>query len=159
MKPRLLIVDDDEDIRVQMKWALANDYEVAFAEDRASALGTFREHPASTVLLDLGLPPHPGSPVEGLAILAELLARDQSTKVIIITGQSEKENAVRAIGDGAYREFQDRMGRLGAKDLQVALDIAREMGVELPGAAAARPLMAGVFNEGYGNGKGGSDAG
>jgi len=102
VKARLLIVDDDEDIRVQMKWALAKDYEVTFAEDRASALAAFREHQPPVVLLDLGLPPHPGSPTEGLAILAELLALDQSAKVIIITGQSEKENAVRAIGDGAY---------------------------------------------------------
>ena len=51
------------------------------------------------------------------------------------------------------------MGRLGAKDLQVALDIAREAGIELPGAAAARPLMAGVFNADSGTGQGGSDAG
>ena len=102
MKPRLLIVDDDEDIRVQMKWALAKDYEVTFAEDRVSALAAFREHQPPVVLLDLGLPPHPGSPTEGLAILAELLGVDQSAKIIIITGQSEKENAVRAIGDGAY---------------------------------------------------------
>ena len=102
MKPRLLIVDDDEDIRVQMKWALANDYEVTFAEDRAGALARFRENQPPVVLLDLGLPPHPGSPDEGLACLAELLALDRSAKIIIITGQSEKENAVRAIGDGAY---------------------------------------------------------
>jgi two-component system NtrC family response regulator len=102
VKPRLLIVDDDEDIRVQMKWALAKDYDVTFAEDRASALAAFREHQPPIVLLDLGLPPHPGTPDEGLASLAELLALDPSAKIIIITGQSEKENAVRAIGDGAY---------------------------------------------------------
>jgi 3-hydroxyisobutyrate dehydrogenase-like beta-hydroxyacid dehydrogenase len=64
-----------------------------------------------------------------------------------------------SLGERGYREFQDRMGLLGGKDLQVALDIAREMGVELPGAAAARPLMVGVFNGDYGNGKGGGYAG
>ena len=64
-----------------------------------------------------------------------------------------------SLGEPAYREFQDRMGRLGAKDLQVALDIAREAGIELPGAGAARPLMAGVFNSGSGTHQGGSDAG
>jgi len=102
VKSRLLIVDDDEDIRVQMKWALGNDCDIRVAEDRASALAAFREHQPPVVLLDLGLPPHPGSPEEGLAILGELLAQDRAAKVIIITGQSEKENAVRAIGDGAY---------------------------------------------------------
>lgn len=102
MKPQLLIIDDDEDIRVQMKWALAGDYDVSVAEDRASALAAFREQHPPVVLLDLGLPPHPGSLEEGLATLAELLAHDPSAKIIIITGQSEKENAVRAIGEGAY---------------------------------------------------------
>jgi two-component system, NtrC family, response regulator len=102
VKPRLLIVDDDEDIRVQMKWALSGDYETSVAEDRASALAAFRQHHPAVVLLDLGLPPHPGAPDEGLATLAELLLQDRLTRIIIITGQSEKENAVRAIGEGAY---------------------------------------------------------
>jgi len=102
MKPKLLIVDDDEEIRTQMKWALTNDYEVSLAEDRPSALEAFRSVNPPVVLLDLGLPPHPGSPDEGLAILAELLALDQLAKVVIISGQGEKENAMRAIGTGAY---------------------------------------------------------
>jgi len=102
MKSKLLIVDDDEEIRTQMKWALVGDYEVFQAENRSTALEVFRaEHP-SVVLLDLGLPPHPGSPEEGLAILSELLAMDRLTKVIIVSGQGEKENALRAIGAGAY---------------------------------------------------------
>ncbi len=79
MKPKLLIVDDDEDIRTQMKWALAKDYEVHLGEDRPSAMAVFAaEHPA-VVLLDLGLPPHPNAPDEGLAALSELLAADRST--------------------------------------------------------------------------------
>ncbi len=102
MKASLLIVDDDEDIRSQMKWALAEDYEVVLAEDRASALERFREHRPAVVLLDLGLPPHPADPEEGFAVLSQLLALDSLAKVIIITGQVEKENALRAIGEGAY---------------------------------------------------------
>ncbi len=85
-----------------MKWALANDYEVTLAEDRASALESFRTNPPGVVLLDLGLPPHPGSPEEGLAVLSEVLAQQRLVKVVIITGQGEKENALRAIGAGAY---------------------------------------------------------
>jgi len=87
VKSRLLIVDDDEDIRVQMKWALGKDYDIRVAEDRATALAAFRENQPPVVLLDLGLPPHPGSPEEGLGILSELLAQDPSAKIIIITGQ------------------------------------------------------------------------
>jgi two-component system NtrC family response regulator len=102
MKPKLLIVDDDEEIRTQMKWALVNDYEVFLAEDRPAALEVFRTVRPSVVLLDLGLPPFPGSPDEGLAALAELIAVDRLVKVVIISGQGEKENAMRAIGTGAY---------------------------------------------------------
>jgi 3-hydroxyisobutyrate dehydrogenase len=51
-----------------------------------------------------------------------------------------------SLGERGYREFEHRMGRLGAKDLQVALDVARDAGIELPGAAAARTLMEAVFN-------------
>jgi two-component system NtrC family response regulator len=102
MKPKLLIVDDDEEIRTQMKWALTNDYEISLAEDRPSALETFRSARPAAVLLDLGLPPHPSSPDEGLATLSDLLALDHLAKVVIITGQGEKENALRAIGAGAY---------------------------------------------------------
>jgi two-component system NtrC family response regulator len=102
MNPKLLIVDDDEEIRTQMKWALMQEYEVFVAEDRPSALETFREHRPPVALLDLGLPPHPGTPEEGLAALSELLAQDQFAKIIIVSGQGEKTNALQAIGAGAY---------------------------------------------------------
>ena len=102
MNPKLLIVDDDEEIRTQMKWALAKDYEILQAEDRPTAIEAFRSAQPAVVLLDLGLPPHPGNPEEGLAALSDLLALDRSAKIIIITGQGEKEIALRAVGAGAY---------------------------------------------------------
>jgi two-component system NtrC family response regulator len=102
MKPRLLIVDDDEEIRTQMKWGLTQDYEIFLAEDRPTALELLSEHRPHVVLLDLGLPPRPAEPVEGLAALSEILSRDNLAKVIIISGQGERENALQAIGAGAY---------------------------------------------------------
>jgi two-component system NtrC family response regulator len=102
MNPKLLIVDDDDEIRTQMKWALAMDYEIFLTEDRPGAIENFRSNRPSVVLLDLGLPPHPGNPEEGLATLSELLALDRLAKIVIITGQGEKEIALRAIGSGAY---------------------------------------------------------
>lgn len=102
MKPTLMIVDDDEDIRSQMRWALTADYDVVLAENREGALQQFGARAPAVVLLDLGLPPDPAQPTEGFAILQALLSRDRRVKVIIISGQSEKENAIRAIGDGAY---------------------------------------------------------
>jgi two-component system NtrC family response regulator len=102
MKPRLLIVDDDEEIRTQMKWGLAQEYDVFLAEDRPTALELLAEHRPQVVLLDLGLPPRPAEPVEGLAALSEILSQDSLVKVIIISGQGEKANALQAIGAGAY---------------------------------------------------------
>jgi two-component system NtrC family response regulator len=102
MKPKVLIVDDDEDIRTQMKWAVATDHEVVVAADRRSALEAFRKHRPEVVLLDLGLPPSPNDTSEGMATLAGVLTLDRSAKVIIISGQSDRENAVKAIGAGAY---------------------------------------------------------
>lgn len=105
MKPKLLIVDDDEEIRTQMKWALMRDYEILLAADRPSAREMFRVNRPMVVLLDLGLPPSPATPDEGLAALSELLAMDNMTKVVVITGQGEKDIALKAVGTGAY-DFQ-----------------------------------------------------
>ncbi|MBE2212927.1 MAG: PEP-CTERM-box response regulator transcription factor [Opitutaceae bacterium] len=102
MKPRLLIVDDDEEIRTQMKWALSKDYDLSLAADRDTALSAFRQYQPAVVLLDLGLPPEPANPEQGLGILGEMLAIDRRCKVIIISGQSERAIALRAVGAGAY---------------------------------------------------------
>src|SRR5215471_12456183 len=99
---KLLIVEDDEDIRAQMKWALSNNYEVLTAGDRAGALAAFTAHRPLVTLLDLGLPPRPNEPDEGLAVLSAVLALDRLAKVIVVSGQGDKQNALRAVGAGAY---------------------------------------------------------
>ena len=81
MNPVLLLVDDDEAIRTQMKWALSADYEIVSAEDRAGAVENFKKKKPAVTLLDLGLPPRPADPDEGLATLAELKAVDEMAKV------------------------------------------------------------------------------
>jgi two-component system NtrC family response regulator len=102
MNPTLLIVDDDEGIREQLKWALAREYQIVMAEDRPNALTAFRQHRPLAALLDLGLPPSIGDTREGFATLSEILALDPLTKIIVITGQSDKRHALEAIGQGAY---------------------------------------------------------
>ena len=102
MKPKILIVDDDEAIRTQMKWALGENYEVHFAEDRKAAVEGFEANSPAVTLLDLGLPPRPNECDEGLAVLSDILAIDNTAKVIIISGQGEKRNAIEAVGAGAY---------------------------------------------------------
>ena len=101
-KRTLLIVEDDEDVRTQMKWALVADYEVVLAGDRAGAVAALTANRPTVTVLDLGLPPRPNDPEEGLATLSSLLAVDPLAKVIIVSGQGEKQNAIRAVGAGAY---------------------------------------------------------
>jgi two-component system NtrC family response regulator len=97
-----LIVDDEEDIRTQMKWALAQDYQVFLAGDRGSAMEIVGKEQPPVVTLDLGLPPRPAHVEEGFAALSEMLSADSFIKVIIITGRGEKEHALKAVGEGAY---------------------------------------------------------
>jgi len=101
MKPAVLIVDDDEEIRTQMRWALTDEYELVLADSRESAVKAFAARLPGVVLLDLGLPPHPNNTTEGMAILKELLAAQPATRVIVITGQTDREHALRAIAAGA----------------------------------------------------------
>jgi two-component system NtrC family response regulator len=104
-RPKLLIVEDDDSIRTQMKWALAQDYEVFLAEDRMGALEIIKNERPRVVTLDLGLPPHPGGVEEGFLALAEMFEQGGLIKVIVITGQGEKDHALKAIGQGAYDFF------------------------------------------------------
>jgi two-component system NtrC family response regulator len=105
IKPALLIVEDDEDIRAQMRWALAADYDVALVSDRAGALAAFADRRPAVTILDLGLPPRPNDTTEGLATLEQILSRDSSARVVVATGQGEKQNALDAVGAGACDFF------------------------------------------------------
>ena len=100
--PRLLIVDDEESIRTQLKWALSKEYEILTAEDRPRALEVFLAQRPEIVILDLGLPPHADNVSEGLAALEAMRQQDSLVKVIVSSGRSERENALEAIGRGAY---------------------------------------------------------
>ena len=101
-KPKILIVEDDEEIRMQMRWAMSHDYDVYVAEERTRALEVFKAERPSVITLDLGLPPYPREVEEGFRTLEGMLQEDASVKVIVITGRDEKEHALRAIGQGAY---------------------------------------------------------
>jgi len=104
-KIKLLVVDDDDAILTQMKWGLANDYEVSLAADGKQALATFKKEHPPLVALDLGLPPHPRTEVEGLRVLKEILDEAPKTKVIIVSGNMERSNAIKAVTQGAYDFF------------------------------------------------------
>lgn len=100
--PTLLLVDDDPEIRDQMKWALASDYELLEASDRPSALAHVRQAMPQLVLLDLGLPPDIDGASEGLSILRETMQLNPMAKVIVVTGNSDRTKAIAAIESGGY---------------------------------------------------------
>jgi two-component system NtrC family response regulator len=104
-KPKVLIVEDDEFVSNQMKWALAASYEVFLAEDRSGAMEILRRECPQVATLDLGLPPSAGDTTEGFRALDEMLQLDPLLKVMVITGQDDKENALQAIGHGAFDFF------------------------------------------------------
>ncbi|CAM5484854.1 MULTISPECIES: PEP-CTERM-box response regulator transcription factor [unclassified Thauera] len=100
----LLIVEDDPALQKQMRWAL-DACDTVVAGDRESAIAQLRKHEPAVVTMDLGLPPAPDDVTEGFRLLREILTLAPDTKVIVLTGQHDRENAVKAVGMGAYDFF------------------------------------------------------
>ena len=100
----LLIVEDDLALQKQIKWSLDR-FESITASDRASALQQLRKNTPAVVTMDLGLPPDADSVSEGFRLLQEILTFDPDIKVIVLTGQNDQANALRAVGMGAYDFF------------------------------------------------------
>lgn len=104
-KPRLLIVEDDVGLQKQLKWCF-DEYEVLFAAARQEAITQLRRFEPAVVLQDLGLPPDPAGVDEGMNTLKEILSLQPTTKVIVVTGNGDRDNAVRAVSLGAYDFYQ-----------------------------------------------------
>jgi two-component system, NtrC family, response regulator len=100
----LLIVEDDLALQKQIKWSL-DQFEAVTADDRESALVQLRRHNPAVVTMDLGLPPDADSVSEGFKLLEQILAAAPDTKVIVLTGQNDQANALRAVAMGAYDFF------------------------------------------------------
>src|SRR5216683_1556196 len=117
-RERLLIIEDDEDIRTQLTYALQDEYDVSVAGDRTRAAAAVQEAPPEIVTLDLGLPPTPDTAEEGLRALEDILAVAPDAKVIIITGNGDRANAVTAVERGA---FDYHLKPVNLDDLKVVL--------------------------------------
>lgn len=101
----LLVVEDDPGLQSQLRWSFEG-FDVQIAGDRKTALAMVEKSRPPVVTLDLGLPPDPTNASEGLATLEQILAIAPNTKIIVVTGNDDRENAVRAIGMGAYDFYQ-----------------------------------------------------
>jgi two-component system NtrC family response regulator len=104
-KPVLLVVEDDAGLQKQLKWSL-DDYEVVFAATRQEAVAALRRYEPVVVLQDLGLPPDPEGVTEGFEALKEILTIAPATKVIVVTGNADRDNALHAVRYGAYDFYQ-----------------------------------------------------
>ncbi len=102
---KLLIVEDDPGLLSQLRWCFEG-YDVFTAEDRETAIAELRRHEPTVVLQDLGLPPRPEGVEEGLATLRDTLKLAPHTKVIVVTGNGDQENALTAIAQGAYDFYE-----------------------------------------------------
>ncbi len=103
--PKLLIVEDDEGLQAQLKWAY-DDFEVIIVGNRKDAIAALRAEEPPVVTLDLGLPPDPDGTTEGFAVLDEIMAIKPDTKVIVASGHGARESALNAIERGAYDFYQ-----------------------------------------------------
>src|SRR5437763_369819 len=122
-KPRLLIVEDDEGLQRQLRWAY-DEYEVLVASDRNAAVDLLRSAEPAVVTLDLGLPPDPDGVSEGFAALETILTLKPETKVVVATGHGARESALRAIASGAYDFYQkpvdiDQLGLIVRRAFQL----------------------------------------
>jgi two-component system NtrC family response regulator len=115
----LLVVEDDEGLQRQLKWAYEG-YQVVCASDRGQAIEALRAHEPAVVTLDLGLPPDPDGTDEGFAALEEILRLKPDTKVIVASGHGARESALKAIAMGAYDFYKkpvdiDELGLIVAR--------------------------------------------
>ena len=104
-KPRLLVVEDDVGLQKQLRWSF-DEYEVIVAGDRDEALAHMRRYEPAVVLQDLGLPPDAEGTSEGMRTLREILSLAPLTRIIVITGNADRDNAMRAVAYGAYDFYQ-----------------------------------------------------
>lgn len=101
----LLVVEDDPGLQKQLKWSL-DQYEIVLASNRIEAITAIRRYMPPVVTLDLGLPPDPTNASEGLATLKEIMELAPHTKVIVVTGNDDRSNAIEAVARGAYDFYQ-----------------------------------------------------
>lgn len=149
---KLLVVEDDPGLQSQLRWSFSG-FEVVMASNRQEALAQIRRHEPAVVTLDLGLPPDADGATEGLATLEQILELAPNTKVIIVTGNEDRANAVKAIGLGAYDFYQkpidaEILGLIVKRAFHVyALEqdnrnlVRSQTGMPLKGLVAASPQM------------------
>lgn len=104
-KPEILVIEDDKGLQKQLKWSL-DEYHVVLAEDKESSLVELRRFQPKVITLDLGLPPDPANATVGLELLEDILRLSPSSKIIVVTGNDQREVAMKSVELGAYDYYQ-----------------------------------------------------
>ncbi|MCK5308222.1 MAG: PEP-CTERM-box response regulator transcription factor, partial [Zetaproteobacteria bacterium] len=100
----MLVVEDDPGLQTQLRWCFEN-YEVVIAGDRKAALEGIKQYETPVITLDLGLPPDADGTSEGFSLLEDILLQAPHTKVIVVTGNNDREHATKSVAMGAYDFF------------------------------------------------------
>ena len=137
-KEKLLIIEDDTEVSRQLKWALADEYDVHLAKDEMSALKALRSKTPAVVTLDLGLPPKPDEATVGMELLGKILQVEPGAKVVVVTGNDDRENAVKAVSHGAWDYYHKP---IKVDELKVILNRAFFLPEERPALSSHLPLL------------------
>ena len=152
---KLLIVEDDPGLQSQLRWCFS-DFEVFLADDEESAVKIVNELSPQVVTLDLGLPPDAGGVSVGFLILEKIISIDSSIKVIVVTGQEDRDNALKAVSMGAYDFFNkpvdakilslvvDRAYRLYEIEQENQALLSQQQSAPLSGIITSNPKMLGI---------------
>jgi DNA-binding NtrC family response regulator len=107
MKPRILVVDDDEAITQQLYWTLAGEYDVVTANDMSTAIRRVAFYKPDISILDLQMPPDNDSPKVGLQLLEFIKGHLPTSRVLIMSSNAELEVQKACYNAGAD-EFFDK---------------------------------------------------
>ncbi len=155
MNKKLLIVEDDPGLQSQLRWCFS-DFEVLLADDEETALKQIETHNPQVVTLDLGLPPDPGGVSIGFLILERVINFNSSIKVVVVTGQEDRENALKAVSMGAYDFFNkpvdaqvlshvvDRAYRLYEIEQENKALLSKQINAPLSGIITSSKKMLGI---------------
>ncbi len=149
MSVKVLLVDDDVALATQLKWFLPKKYTSVLAHTAEDALELFREEDIDIVLLDLGLPPYENTPEVGLKLLDDMLLETPSIKIVVVTGQKERNIAVKAISQGAFDYLLKPVGEKKLVDSMKRAEFFADIQADIPSEEKAVKVSPHTLSEGF----------
>lgn len=149
MSVKILIVDDDVALATQLKWFLPKKYASVLAHTAEDALVFFLDNDIDIVLLDLGLPPYENTPEVGLKLLNDMLAQKPGMKIVVLTGQKERNVAVKAISQGAFDYLMKPVGEGKLVDSLKRAEFFADIETDIPVEEKSIKISPQSLNEGF----------